>query len=141
MGLTSVIDISTFGNDSFIMAFTPDVPGRQMFFLGSSATDPLNFAEPLPPIQNGTVGPALGTCNGLLYMGWPATQQPGQLLLEASQVNNSPFNTPAISPFGGTGFGPVGGTTVSSPSIACFNAHIYFAWIGFGNRLNIAPSL
>jgi len=121
----------TSSNDNFFVAFTRNVPAKPVVVLSSTAAQPLGFTQQ-PELGGISVGPAMGSLNGFVYIGYPtASPAAGPLLIQTFQVVN------------GTTLSRVGGQNISAQTteniaIASFNGHLYYAWKASDNHLNIA---
>jgi hypothetical protein len=136
-GTKSIVPIgSDFGvaitssNDNFFVALTRNVPAKPIVVLSSLGATPLGFTLG-QEIGGSNVGPAMGSLNGFVYIGWPTFWPAAPLVIQSFQVVN------------GTTLSPAGGQNSSAQSaeniaIASFNGHLYYAWKASDNHLNIA---
>ena len=103
--------------------------------LASSITPPLSFSATGIPIINGSsgAGPALGTVNGELFLGWNGLPNnlSGGLNVATFQNANTPQTIPLITQE------TIAEQTGTNPALAGFNGHLYLAWTGTNNKHNI----
>jgi hypothetical protein len=122
----------TSSNDNFFVSLTRNVPATPVVVLSSPGGAPLTLTQQQDAGRS-IVGPAMGSLNGVVYIGFPTSDSFQPLIVNAFQVS---FTT--LIPAGGRAFSD---QSTKNIAIASFNGHLYLAWKANDNHLNIATIL
>lgn len=133
-GSPSGVAIASIG-DRFYVAYQRNTD-HAITLMGSSASNPLTLNQASAPTSSSDVGPGMGAVDDYIYIGWPGPE--GSQTLKLGRYLYSASG--GLSSYQSEDF-PSGQTSARNPAIASFNGHLYYAWLGANNYLNIEQRL
>lgn len=108
-----------------LLAGSPLVPFGSPTFFSSVSTGPSGAPAPT---------------GGSIYVGWPGLgKTPGSI--ESTWLAQLRENVSSTTVIAGPSQTPAGQTTKTNPALATFGGHVYYAWLGTDNRINVTPVL